>query len=161
MKAGLKFRHHSSRGSFSKGSSSTTQNYLFLDTDTLQSYWLFPDNKQIIVDSNVLEKKRLNPDTNRYSHSAIAVFYQTIDRDTNGDTQLSKSDKISLAYSHPNGRRYTTVIRDVDRVLGSEIIDEYKRHVVIYRKNGRWHSAIISLSTFEIEKESEIDIPAI
>ena len=159
MKASLQFRHSSSRGLFSKGSSSTTQNYLFLNTDTLQSYWLFPDNKQIIADSDVLQKSQLNPDTNRNSYSDVAVFYQTIDTDTNGDSQLSKSDKVSLAYSLPDGKEYTTVIRDVDRVLGSKSIDDYKRHVVIYSKNGQWHSAVISLSTFKIEKEAELDTP--
>ena len=89
-------------------------------------------------------------------HRTIAFSYQTIDTDTNGDKQLTPEDKTTLAYSRPDGREYTSVIKGIDRILGANTIERGTKHVVVYEAEGKWFTAVISLRTFEIEKKGEL-----
>ena len=57
MRADLTFGDRYDRGSFScKTGSYSTRNYLFWNVDTLEGRWLFPDNKQLIMNSEALQE---------------------------------------------------------------------------------------------------------
>ena len=93
-------------------------------------------------------------------NSPVPIFprYHTIEKDTNGDNQLTPEDKMSIAYSRPDGREYTRVIEGVDRVLSTSTIAEGKKHVVVYEVDGRWLTAVVSISDFKIENRGELPI---
>lgn len=145
------------RGSFSSSSGSySIRNYLFLNSETLEGRWLFPDNKQLILELDDLQEYFQVKDSDPPTARTIAIFYQMIDIDTNGDKQLTTDDKRSIAYSKSDGSQFTIVIKGIDRILGSDKIDNGKKHVVAYEVDNKWYTAVISLSTFEIEKRGEL-----
>ncbi len=156
LRAALTFGDRYSRGSFSKGGAYSTRNYLFFNPETTEARWLFSGDKQLVVDSDELHEIIQKDDSKSPEHRAIAFSYQTIDTDTNGDKQLTSDDKTTLAYSRPDGREYTSVIKGVDRILGADTIERGTKHVVAYEANGEWLTAVISLRTFEIEKKGEL-----
>jgi len=157
MRAALTFGDEYARSSFSSSAGSySTRNYLFLNPETLEGRWLFPDNKQLIVDSDELRENLQPKDSDTPKFRTTAFFYKMIDTDTNGDKQLTPEDKLSIAYSRPDGREYTTVLKGVDRILGSASIDNGRKHVVVYEIEKKWCTAVISLSTFEIERKGEL-----
>ena len=159
MRAALTFGSRYSSSSFSKGGSYSTRNYLFFDSETLKAHWLFPDSRQLILECDELREIVQEDESKRPTSRAIAFFYHTIDSDTNGDKQLTRDDKINIAYSRPDGSSYTTVIKGIDRIIGSDTIDRGKRHVLAYEADKKWLTAVISLTTFKIEKTGEL--PAI
>jgi hypothetical protein len=157
LRAELTFGDKYSRGSFSSSSGSySTRNYLFLNPETLESQWLFPDNKQLIVESDNLSAMIQEKESEIPTSHTVAFLYKMIDTDTNGDRKLTAGDKYSIAYSRPDGRQFTTVIKGVDKVLGSHTTNDGKKHVVVYEMGKKWYTAVISLSTFQIEKQGEI-----
>lgn len=157
MRAELTFGdRYSSSSSFSKGGSYSTRNYLFLDSETLEARWLFPDSRQLILDSDELHETVQEDNSKKPTSRTIAFFYQTINSDTNGDKQLTTDDKINIAYSRPDGSEYTTVIKGIDRVLGTDTTDRGRKHILAYEADKKWFTAVISLSTFKVEKQGEL-----
>lgn len=153
---GKRFRHKTLSGS---GASYSTRNYLFLDLETMEmeTRWLFPTNKQLIAESSELNEIVPGDEPGTTKLQTIAFLYVTIDADTNGDKQLTTDDKLTLAYSRPDGTGYTSAITGIDEVLGSETIKDTAKHVVAYEADGKWHTAVISLRTFEVVQEGELD----
>lgn len=156
LRAALTFGDRYSRGSFSKGGDYSTRNYLFLDSETLQSRWLFPNNQQLIINSDDLSETTEITSSDAKKSRVIAFFYHTIDTDTNGDKQFTPDDKSSIAFSRADGRDYTTALKGIDKLLGGETIDNGKKYVVACEIEKKWYAAVISLNTFKIEKKEEL-----
>lgn len=144
----------------SSGGSHSICNYLFVNLETTEGLWLFPTDKQLIADADELCEVVQKDSSSRPELQPLAFSYQIIDRDTNGDGQLTPDDKVSLGYTRLDGRGYTNVITGIDRVLGADTIDRATKHVVIYEAGGKWFAAVISLRTFAIEKQGELPASA-
>lgn len=144
----------------SAGGAYSIRNYLFVNLETTEGTWLFPTDKQLIADSDelceVVQKDGSSPPELR----PLAFSYQIIDRDTNGDSQLTPDDKVSLAYTRPDGRGYTNVIIGIGRILGANTIEHGTKHVVVYEAGGKRLTAVISLRTFTVEKQGELPTSA-
>ena len=122
LRADLTFGDRYSRGSFSNGGAYSTRNYLFFNLETAEAKWLFSSDKQLVLDSDELHETIQKDDSKHPTHRAIAFSYQTIDADTNGDNKLTSEDGMSLAYSRPDGREYTSVIKGIDSILSADTI---------------------------------------
>ena len=158
MHADLTFGDRYSSSSFGKSRSYSTRNCLFLNSTTLQAHWLFPNNKQLIISSDELFIPTLKKPLHDSKYQTIAFFYQVINTDTSEDNQLTLDDTLTIAYSKPNGHGYTNVINGIDRLLFTDIIEKGTKHIIIYEINKKWFTAVISLTTFEIEDTKELPV---
>jgi len=156
MRAALTFGARYSRSSFSKGGAYSIRNYLFFNSETGEARWLFSTDKQLILDSDELRETIQKEGSKSSKLRAIAFSYQIIDTDTDGDKQLTPADTMTLAYSRPDGSEYTRVLNGVGRIRGTNTIERGTKHVVVYEVDGKWHTIIISLRTFEVEKQGEL-----
>jgi len=156
LRAELTFGDRYRYSKFSSGGSYSTRNFIFFNPDTAEARWLFSNDQQLIVESSQLLESIPGNNADTYNSRAIAFCYQTIEKDTNGDKQLTPADKISLTYSRPDGRDYTNVIDGIDRVLSTSTIAEGKKHMVVYEVGGKWLTAVVSLTDFKIENTGEL-----
>ena len=156
LRADLTFGDQYRYAKFSSAGAYSTRNCVFFNPDTAEARWLFPSDKQLIVNSDQLLETIPGKDPDRRESRAIAFCFHTIEKDTNGDKQLTPDDKMSIAYSRPDGREYTRVIDGVDRILSSSTIAEGKKHVVVYEAGGKWLTVVVSLADFKIEKKGEL-----
>ena len=134
------------------GGAYSTRNYLFFNTETAESRWLFSDDTRLILGSNELRKEIKTEEPGSSKRVTVAFSYMIVGRDTDGDNQLTGDDAGTLAYSRPDGSGYTPVIEGIDKILGKQTIDNAAREVVVYEAENRWLTAVIALDSFEIEK---------
>jgi hypothetical protein len=156
LRAELTFGDRYRYAKFSSGGSFSTRNCMFFNPETAEARWLFPGEKQLIVETDQLLESIPGEDPDRPDSRAIAFCYQTIEKDTNGDKQLTPDDLMSITYSRPDGREYTSVIEGIERVLNTSTIAGGKKHMVVYEAGGKWLTAIVTLADFEIESAGEL-----
>lgn len=86
---------------FSVGSKETrsVQNYLFYDPSTARAYWLAPGYKGLFLAAHELPARQYT----RPEPPVVAVVYELVDSDTNGDRRLTASDAKVVAVSNPAG----------------------------------------------------------
>ncbi|MDB4307734.1 hypothetical protein N9985_00445 [Gammaproteobacteria bacterium] len=148
---------------FSSGSSGNTRNLLFIDPLTDSSTWLYPSNDQLISNVRVYtthsEAKATSRDRRKQNEkanvNAVGIMYTIIDNDSNGDGKLTGADKPSLAVSAPNGADYKVLLKDVDRILGDEIIEDDTLFIAL-RSNGVGSLVKISLRDKRIISEQKL-----
>ncbi len=97
------------------------KNVLFVDTKNNTSHWLFPDNSQIVSDSEPFPIRSYSKHTKTITK---VVFYEVVEKDTNGDGVKNESDKLSLAVSKPSGEDYKVILQQFDRVIGKSLSEE-------------------------------------
>lgn len=133
-------------GPSSSGPSRSTRNLLFLDTTTEQSFWLLPTHDYLIAD-----RYDLTGSGHRYDdeQDAIAIYYEVVKADSNGDNILDEEDDAVIALSKPDGTGYREILGDdqPDAILGHQVLSEGKL-VVLYRKDGSVIAATFSLRDF-------------
>jgi hypothetical protein len=126
---------------YSKSSEQNVVNYLFLNTSTDESRWLFESAGQLLISSQVLLAK-LN--SSREEQKAVAMIYTVVERDSNGDSRLTGKDAISLATSAVDGDKYRKLIEGIERLYSVEQIADDKV-LVLYQKNQQTVSEFYSV----------------
>lgn len=90
-----------------------TRNHLFFDVGMKQAHWLTQGHDQVFLSTRELTFQREK--TGRLT--AVAIVYEVVSSDTNGDAQLTRADSLDLAISDPRGRRYAVLLKGIDRYL--------------------------------------------
>jgi hypothetical protein len=90
-------------------------NYLFVNTNTLKASRLVPANRWRFLQSEKLGQRRRNGEVSVVQ----GLWYLVVKTDTNGDKELTERDRKVVALSDEEGKNYTEVISQVDRVLGT------------------------------------------
>jgi hypothetical protein len=126
---------------YSKSSEQNVVNYLFLNTSTSESRWLFESAGQLLTTSQVLLARLTSP---RDEQKAVAMIYAIVERDSNGDNRLTERDAISLATSAVGGDQYRKLIEGIDRLYSVEQITDDKV-LVLYQKNRQTVSEFYSV----------------
>jgi hypothetical protein len=156
--AQLTFGNQYGGGSFSSsGRSYSVQNHLFLNSITLERRWLFPSNKQLLLKSELIQR---TVDKKTGEKTTVAIFYEIISKDTNGDGKLTSDDKSAFGLTKPNGTDWKPVIVDVDRLLNIEGILNAESLVVIYEKDKKTFASKVNTRIFEVIQTSQIAMPA-
>ena len=134
-------------GSYSE-ESSAVQNYLFYDPSTAASYWLFSDRATLVASAKELPSRPYTED----AVPVVAVVYEHVPRDTNGDRQLTNHDLKTIALSDGRGKRFTPVLRNVTTLHAAELVNG--NAIVIIRETAEKMRAVtIDLSTFRVIRE--------
>lgn len=127
---------------FSKRTEQNAVNYLFLNTSTNESRWLFERANQLIVDADMLfSKLKSSPDQPQIG---VGVVYVVVERDSNGDNRLTDKDAVSLAASAVDGTNYRTLIEGIEKIYSVRQIADDKV-LVLYQKNQQTFSELYSV----------------
>ena len=133
-------------GSFSSKSTVQIVNYLFLNTSTNRSRWLFERADQLILESHdVFSKLKSSPDE---THRSVGMLYVVVDRDSNGDGRLSERDAQSLAASAVDGTDYRKLIEGIEQLYSVQQISD-DRVLVLYQKNAQTVSELYSVPSMQ------------
>lgn len=132
-------------------STTSTRNILFSDLANETNTWLLPHKKFLIS-----EYKLIN-ESNSYSsdEDIITILYEIVKNDTNNDSRLTENDQLILSLSRPDGSNFTEVIKDIDTVIGYELISKEVLAILYSRKN-QGFIAYIDLDGFKLKKDSEL-----
>ena len=130
------------------GSESSVRNYLFVDSNDLLSRWLFPDNKQLIWGGDLVWESA--------DQEVLAVVYQVVASDTDGDGRLTGKDRADLVVSRPDGSGRVTAVQGIERQLKGDISEAGEDFVVLYEKDGKAYATRISAATLEASETKEL-----
>lgn len=132
-----------SRSYYSK-STNSTRNYLFINTQTSEKYWLFDH-------ANYLIEKRENIRKGGYSSKepVKATMFHIVKIDSDTDNRLTTSDYITVAFTKSDGKGYFEVLSNVEKFISSELISDNEL-LMIYQVNNSYFSAIVNLENFSI-----------
>ncbi len=125
---------------------SPDRNLLFLNSDLQGGKWLFPDNQQ-----DITAFRELQFGDNK---TTLALWYEVIEK-TIKKEQATQADKPSLYLSRLDGSELTKVLTGFDRRIDQLLTDE-NHLVVLYIRDGRVHSALITLSDFKLVEDVEL-----
>lgn len=139
-----------SRGSYSK-SASSTRNYLFINSEKDDKYWLFGRNDYLITQANQLPNTRYD----EQAKDAKAILYYVVKSDTNNDKTLNSSDLLTVAISKPDGKNYVELLKDIDFVNGYKAISE-KTVILVFQRNNIGYSAYIDLDGLSISGKQQL-----
>ena len=131
------------RDYFSKNSTSIV-NYLFIDAQSKAKHWLLDESGQLIKSTDELRFGGYNS-----KQPAVAIMYQVVKLDSNGDNLLTRSDQSSIAFSKPDGHGYKEVLVGLETFLGSEMLNS-NTVMLMFEKGGQAHVAEVDLMTFEV-----------
>ncbi|MET0679150.1 MAG: hypothetical protein ABW175_25400 [Bradyrhizobium sp.] len=114
------------------GGTQRAVNYLFVNTSSGESKWLFEVAGQLITESEVLyDKARNSPGESR---RGIGVVYTLVERDSNGDNRLTDKDALSLAFTKIDGSTYRKLIENAKRFdYVGQVADD--KVLVLYQRN--------------------------
>jgi hypothetical protein len=149
--------------SFSIGFSKTKQtkairNYLFVDTNQNNSFWLFEQNDFVISKwQYVRENKIIDSDRVYYREGIIALCFVVYKKDTNKDNAIKSNDLASLALTKPDGSAYTEIEKEIDKILSIKVTNAGKYLILFYEKEGKKYVSKYSLVEFKKISEMEID----
>jgi len=129
----------------------STRNLLFSNMLTQVNKWLLPKNNYLIANH------RLINETNSYDRNidVVTILYSIVKSDTNSDSRLTISDKVTVALSDPEGNNYTEVLKDIDDVLGYEILEK-KVIAIMFNRENQGFITYVKLSDFKVTKEIEL-----
>ncbi|WP_424102530.1 hypothetical protein [Moorena producens] len=141
--------------SYYSKSTRSTRNYLFLDSETGNSKWLFAKNDYLIASDRFISETNDKENNRLESKQVIAVLYQLIKEDTNGDGRLTNNDLLTIAFTHPKGNDYQEVLTGVDKFLGYKVL-KANSLLILYQRDGIAYSAKVSLENFTLSNEKQI-----
>lgn len=130
---------------------SPSRNLLFVDKSTRDMKWLFKDNGQLIADIDLLSARE-EYEKNR---KVDAILYRVIDRDTNGDRQLTSEDLADIALSNPDGTNYKEVLPSVEHLIGTMNLDG-KEVLVLHQSKGKGYASTVRLRDMSVVDTKEM-----
>ena len=126
-------------------------NYVFLDRRTQTFQQLLPTNDYVIARAYALEP----PSAGTETPIIQGWLYSVVKADTDGDKELSLTDKITLSLSDAGGARYTEVLIDVDDVYGRTLSNSTTL-LIIYRKGEHKYMTSLDLSSYAVIATTEL-----
>lgn len=126
-------------------------NYVFLDRKTETFQQLLPTNEYVIARADALKP----PDAGIEAPAIQGWLYSVVKADTDGDGELSLTDKITLSVSDAGGLHYTEVLDDIDRVYGHTLRDSTTL-LIIYRSGEHKYLTSLTLSSYAVVATTEL-----
>lgn len=136
--------------SYSSKSSSSTRNYLFINSLNNEKHWLFGNNDYLIAETDLLSEKEYDSD----KREIRAIIYKIVKSDTHDDKSLTNDDLQTVGLSLPSGRGYKEILDKIDFFIGHRLIDK-ETLLIVFQRKGVGFSANVNLSDFTISDETE------
>lgn len=146
-------RSKSRGGKFSSGrGGGEIRNVLFLLGENLDEKWLYANH------SNYIDKlypiKWTAPDEE--VHEVIAMYYEVIEQDTNGDGKLDDDDLLSIAFSKPDGSGLTVLEGGVTSVIDKTLSKDGSNFAVLLQKQGAVQLMNFNPRTLELKSRTTL-----
>ena len=109
------------------------RNYLFTNSDTNSSCWLFSNNDQVVNQTIPLALER--------NSDAVETLYLVARIDSNGDLQLNNDDLQEIGYSKVTGENYRVIVEGVEKLNGAHLT-KTGRVIFFFQKNGAGYQAL-------------------
>jgi hypothetical protein len=143
-------RHGDEKGSFSKSHSSSTANYVFFNLADDCATTLLPNNDALIISLDPLTgetgRQTQSRETRRDVELTSAVEPTSVSRtsretvrwhmvelvtaDSDGDGQLTSSDRHSLGIADAGGQGFAEVIPNLGQVFSRTLVDSETLHII-------------------------------
>ncbi|MGL4490966.1 MAG: hypothetical protein ACRCU5_16115 [Rhizobiaceae bacterium] len=130
------------RDYYSKESTQNISNYLFLNLQNNESKWLVSESERLFLSSNALTERA--PGDLSGSGKALGIIYRLVDKDTNGDGNLTQNDAVTIAASGVDGSNFRKVLDGVTNILSTEQIAA-DRLLIFYQREDETISEIYSV----------------
>jgi hypothetical protein len=132
-----------------------TRNILFLGGNSRYAAWLFKTNSNFLRDLDQVNWKPNHDSEN----PTMALYFEFAAADTNGDQEINREDRFTVALAKPDGSGVSEILHDVTRVLSHDLVDKQTLALVYQIEKTIWH-ARYRTDTFEkVSEQAVIDIP--
>lgn len=154
--APLRFEQTFSIGFSEEKHTSTVRNYLFVNTKTNSSSWLFENNDFVIETRKYIEKDGTLTSCSSQNKELVALYFTVLKQDTNQDNVIKRNDLMSIALTKPDGSERTEIETDITQVQSVDVTDNGQTLVLFYVKNDKTYVSTYSLATFKKLESIEI-----
>lgn len=137
--------------SYESGYRGDVYNYVFLNATTDSIKRLLPSNYYLITGTSTYPERK---EGDQSSPPTQWIVYSVINRDSNGDKQLTSDDHLTLAESDVSGENYTEIIGGIEKMFG-RITDDKNRLILIYQKDGKKYHSILDLPSKKLVSTKE------
>jgi hypothetical protein len=131
-------------------------NYVFLNTSTSESRWLFEHAGQLVLESHFLYSKLRS--AVEESRQSVGILYVVVDKDSNGDGRLSEKDAATVMASAVDGTDARKLIEGIEQLYAVQQIADDKV-LVLYLKNTQTVSALFSVPA--LAPLTQVNIPKV
>jgi hypothetical protein len=152
------------QASYYEKDASAVRNYLFVNTADKSSRWLVPTNKYLFLTTEKLVRQQQQPpgagslerQGNDNNDQVVNwMKYEIVKSDTDRDGRFTSKDRRTIAVSSASGENYTEVIEDVERVLGSMLLDD-NTLLVFHSTNGGSYVTEVNLPNRQVTVTREL-----
>ena len=140
-------------GRYDKGSSNNIVNYLFLGANGQQS-WMFPTHAQLILNQQTLFAHK----TGDEEPEALAQLLQVVEKDTNIDQRLTRTDVVNFFLTDPDFQNPRRVLSDISGAFRTTKSDTGTLYIQAERK-GQTVLLEMHMQTGEILSEHSLPTP--
>ena len=124
-----------------------TRNLLFIHAESLETRWLFPTHQQLILETSHLAKE-----APAEKQEVLALLYEIVESDSDGDGKLNREDQLSLAISRADGSGYKVLAKGLMTVISKQLSDDDKRLLVLSQRDNA-----VRLDSFLMEDFSALE----
>ena len=129
-----------------------TRNVIFFTGEDIKARWLFDANSNFIQTMDVI-----GSDRRECQHSRpVAIYYQVIRNDSNGDGSLDTHDRTTVALSKVDGSDYREIAPGLSSVMDHEINSQATELTLLFQKGDSVMVAKYSIETGQLLSERQI-----
>lgn len=98
----------------SGGYSRTLRNLIFINAESTNPQWMFPNNNAVLVQVSQLKDYRPS------EHITTFFYIEYVTHDTNKDGKLSELDSSKIAFSSPSGKNLIMLDENITKILNHD-----------------------------------------
>ena len=137
------------------------RNYLFYDTNVKKGHLLTKENDKLFLDASLLSETNseegdyLSKSRGVRGKKVLAILYEVVNKDTNGDGRLTAKDLHTIAVSSPSGSHYTEIIANIDSMTGHHILSPASV-LIFYDSKSTLRAVEVDIPTSKILSDSVV-----
>lgn len=140
------------RGSFKSYSGGLIRNYLFLDSATMTSRWLFRGFSRLITECHDFQSPLDSPNKN-----IVGSVYEVIASDSNHDGRIDTDDQKAAFFASPDGKQITEIVPPSELIVSVEQVSDTE-FLIIYTMQKSTMGAVFSVKTGEKFREAKMPL---
>lgn len=126
------------------------RNYLFIDSTSLKSWWLLPDDSAFIVGHHDLFKPRGGD-----GKTVVSTLYQVALEDSNGDGRIDADDRVSVLFSTNRDAPPVNLTGDSKKILSIYQVSDSEALIMVQTDDGA-EALVIQIESGKRVRESSI-----
>ncbi len=140
------------RSSYSSSSGSRVRNYLFLDSSSMISHWLFQGFSRLITECHDLRSPLINTEKN-----VVGSVYEVVVSDSNHDGRIDTDDQVAVFFASPDGKQIVEIVPPAELIVSVEQVSDTE-FLIVYTMQKSTVGAVFSVQTGEKIREAKIPL---